>query len=481
MKTFVTIVCIGLCLNAVAVAQSERELKVQKDRQLFASKSDWLYNDLDQAYRQARQTGKPIMAVMRCIPCEECVKLDDDLIENDPVIAPLMNEFIRVRLTSTNGLDLKTFQYDTDQSFAIFFLNADKTVYGRFGTRSHRTEWVTDVSVEGMARAMQGALNLHSEYPSNRAQLLAKSNQPTEFATPNEFPTLNNKPGRLNWQGRDFAKGVVQNCIHCHQISEARMELYWKKQRPIPETILYPYPHPKSVGLQLDPKHSARLIQATPDSAAEAAGLQAGDDILAMNNQPLISMADVQWVLHNLSPNGAQIALVVQRNGELKNLTMNLKQGWRRNDDTSWRTGHWILRRSMLGGMQLTQLTDDERRSPGVDRHSWLKIRYIGDWGPFGVAKRAGLQKGDVLVSVDGQTGFKRESEVLDYINKNKAGWKFHSDCRSTKRKAGHCSLQDTVAITGSPNTCSYLLTMMIAVTCPVVQLLLELQQRLTV
>ncbi|MEL6107563.1 MAG: thioredoxin family protein [Planctomycetota bacterium] len=177
-----------LLVPKFAIAENEREEKIQKDKERFERKSGWLYNDIERAYAISRETNKPIMAVLRCIPCEECVKLDDDLIDNDAAVAPLMDRFVRLRLTSTNGLDLTTFQYDTDQSFAVFFLNAEKVVYGRFGTRSHRTDWLTDVSVEGLARAMEGALALHRQFPNNREQLRPKANQPTEFPTPEQFP-----------------------------------------------------------------------------------------------------------------------------------------------------------------------------------------------------------------------------------------------------------------------------------------------------
>lgn len=413
MKSRLNVALCVLVLNAITFAE-DREEKVRADKQRFDSKRDWLYNDLDQAYRLAKRTGKPIMAVLRCIPCEECVKLDDDLINKDPAIASLMKRFVLLRLTSANGLDLTTFQYDTDQSFAIFFLNGDKVVYGRFGTRSHRTEWVTDVSVDGMARAMEGALALHEGYPANREQLLPKSNQPTEFATPEKFPTLATKPSRLNWQGRDFAKGVLRSCIHCHQISEARMEFYWKKKTPIPEKILYPYPHPKTIGLILDPKHRARVDTVTENSPARAAGLKTGDEILKMNGQPLISMADVQWVLHNLPADGVKVDLLVRRNGEQTKVAMHLQSGWRRKDDTSWRTGHWILRRSMLGGMKLAPVAF------GGSGKTSLKVEYISNWGPFGVANRAGVRKNDIIVSLDGRTDLKRESDVFDYISQNK-------------------------------------------------------------
>lgn len=146
---------VGIVSDAPA---QTREEKVREDRRKVEAEGFWIYNNLPLAFDTAKKNGKPIMVVLRCIPCEECVKLDDDLVEQDEVIRPLLDEFVCARVVSTNGLDLSLFQYDTDQSFAVFFLNADKTIYGRFGTRSHRTEWFGDVSLKGLAAAMQGAL-----------------------------------------------------------------------------------------------------------------------------------------------------------------------------------------------------------------------------------------------------------------------------------------------------------------------------------
>ncbi len=155
-----SIVSIGLIplLWPTCVAQAQtRDEKVRSDKEKVVADGFWIYNDLPAAMRQAKQNGKPVLVVLRCIPCEECVKLDDDLVDKDPVIRPLLEKFVCVRQVSTNGLDLDTFQYDTDQSFAIFMLNADGTIYGRFGTRSHRTDWFGDVSLKGLAAALQGA------------------------------------------------------------------------------------------------------------------------------------------------------------------------------------------------------------------------------------------------------------------------------------------------------------------------------------
>ena len=212
------------------------------DRQRVEAEGFWIYNDLPRAFATAQKSGKPILVVLRCIPCEECVKLDDELVDQDPVIRPLLDRFVCARVVSTNGLDLSLFQFDTDQSFAVFFLNADKTIYGRFGTRSHRTEWLGDVSLKGLAAAMQGALELHAAYPQNARALAGKRGPKPTVASPELFPTLKDKyTDSLNYEGN-----VVRSCIHCHQIGDAQRDSYRSAGKPIPETTLFPLPAPQS-------------------------------------------------------------------------------------------------------------------------------------------------------------------------------------------------------------------------------------------
>src|SRR5581483_4583663 len=155
----------------------------------------WIYNDLPKGLAEAKATGKPLLVILRCIPCEECVKLDDDLVNQDPRVRPLLEKFVRVRIVSTNGLDLALFQYDYDQSFAAFMLNADGTIYGRFGTRSHRTSWASDVSIEGLSRALQGALDLHADFANQKAALAAKTGPAPEVGSPEKFPSLKDRYG----------------------------------------------------------------------------------------------------------------------------------------------------------------------------------------------------------------------------------------------------------------------------------------------
>ena len=49
-------------------------------------------------------------------------------------------------------------------------MNSDKTIYARFGTRSHQTRSEEDVSLEGFAQALESGLRIHANYPANRAE-----------------------------------------------------------------------------------------------------------------------------------------------------------------------------------------------------------------------------------------------------------------------------------------------------------------------
>lgn len=390
-----------------------REEKVRGDKQKVEQEGYWHYNDLEKAYAEARETGKPIIAVLRCLPCEECVKLDDDLVESDPEVKPLLDQFVRVRIVGTNGLDLDTFQYDTDQSFAVFLMNADKTIYGRFGTRSHRTDWVGDVSLKGMARALEGALELHQEYPNNRTLLAAKRGKPLEFASPEKYPSLSDKfTNQLDYSG-----DVVKSCIHCHQIGDARREFYWHRSEAIPEELLFPYPHPKSIGLILDPDARAQVKAVTSDSIAETAGIQPGDQIRSLNKQPLLSMADVQWVLQQVPAEGGPLQAKIQRGTQTLDIDIRLPEGWRRLDDISWRVSSWPMRRIAAGGMNLAALDNEERNEAGINEGMALRVRSLGKYGPHGTARKQGFLEGDILVGYDGQSHLRREGDVFAYAN----------------------------------------------------------------
>lgn len=395
-----------------AHGQSREEI-VRGDKAKVEAEGFWMYNDIPGAFAEARRTGKPIVVVLRCLPCEECVKLDDELVDTDPIIRPLLEQFVCVRQVATNGLDLDLFQYDTDQSFAVFFLNAEKTIYGRFGTRSHRTEWMGDVSLKGLAKALQAALDLHKEYPANKTALAAKRGAPMEVGSPEQYPSLKDKfTDRLNYEGN-----VVKSCIHCHQIGDAQREYYWHNRQAIPDKVLWPYPHPKVAGLVFDPNELATLKDVTDDSVAQAAGLQAGDEIRTLNDQPILSIADVQWVLHHVDPNGGTVEVSYRRGDQTRTTRLQFHDDWRRDGDLSWRVTTWGLRRIAAGGMVMEQASPTQRNAAGIaDGQMALHVKRVGQYGPHGLAKKVGLRQGDIITAFDGRSDFQSEQDLLTYV-----------------------------------------------------------------
>ena len=231
---------IGLCLlYLIAVATThaqDRATKVRNDREQLAQSDIWTYNDLDRGIAEAKKTNKPLLVVLRCIPCEACSKFDKKLtLERNNEVHDLLDKFVCVRIVQANNLDLSLFQFDYDQSFHALFMNPDRTIYGRFGTRSAREE-DEDMTMHGLRAAMLAVLKIHSDYPANRASLAGKQGQPVEYRVPEEFPDLKGKyTDKLNYEGN-----VVASCIHCHQIRDSERALFRTAQSRCPNTSSFP-------------------------------------------------------------------------------------------------------------------------------------------------------------------------------------------------------------------------------------------------
>lgn len=400
---------LGAIVTAAAQTpqRQDREKIVRDDKAKVEAEGYWLYNNLPGAVAEAKTSGKPIIVVLRCLPCdgESCVRLDDGVIEASKEMKGLLDQFVRVRIVGTNGLDLSLFQYDTDQSFAVFLLNADGTIYGRYGTRSEPERGHDDVTVEGMAKALEGALALHKNYPANKASLVAKRGPTPEFAQPELYPSLEPRfTSILNYAGK-----VVPSCIHCHMISEAKHDVALKR-RQLTDSVLFPFPHPRSFGLILDPKTRPTVLRTEPGSEAEKAGFRPGDLIQTLEGQTLLSTADVQWVLNATPAEGATLKARVLRGGKPQNIWLALPTGWRKRDDISWRASTWSLRRMALGGMKLNPRPDD----------IGLLVAAVGQYAPHDLAKKAGVLEGDILIGFDTLNKLSRETDLIDYALRRK-------------------------------------------------------------
>jgi hypothetical protein len=411
MSVRLSMLLVALLWLGTAAAQ-DRETKVRNDKKNVEADEAWVYNDLPRGIEEARRTGKPLLVVFRCIPCEACSKFDDQVVRRDPQVRELMDQFVCVRIVQANGMDLSQFQFDYDQSFHAFLMNADKTIYGRFGTRSHHTDETQDMTMEGFGKALAAALALHQQYPGNKELFAGKRGPASPVKVPEEFPSLRGKyESQLDYEGN-----VVKSCIHCHQVREAQRLVYRSQKQPIPEQTLYPYPLPSVVGMEMDSRETATIKEVAKGSAADKAGLRPGDRIVSLERQPMLSIADVQWVLHHAGQRD-RLQAQVNRDGQMMPVTLRLDEGWRRRSDLSWRPTTWDLRRMAAGGLLLEQLPPEERPSTRLSAGQMaLRAKHVGQYGEHAVAKNAGFQKGDIIVAVDGRSDLLTETEFIAYV-----------------------------------------------------------------
>jgi hypothetical protein len=396
-----------LLLGSGVLRAQDRDTKVRNDRESFERSKGWIYNDLEEGIRVAKAAGKPMLVVFRCIPCEACQRFDDDVARRDPILRDTMDKFVCVRIVQANRIDLRHFQFDFDQSFAVVLINPDLTVYGRYGTRSERPE-SDDISLQGLRKAMEAALGMHREYELCRPELADKQARPTRYATPRDYPSLAGKyQPTLDYQGKP-----ARSCLHCHQVREAERRVYRDVGDAMPDKVLFPYPDPAVLGLAMDPKEMAKVERVSPGTPAARAAIEAGDEIVKLDGQPLLSVADLQWVLHN-APSAARLPAVVRRDARTLSLTLDLPEGWRRGN-ISWRATTWDLRRMAFGGMVLDDLTDEQRTRENLPKDRMaLRVRHIGEFGEHAVAKRAGFRKDDVVVAFDGLRARMTESDLI--------------------------------------------------------------------
>ena len=392
----------------------DREGAVRSDREKMTAQDRWIYNDTDKAFADAKAAGKPVLVVLRCVPCLGCAGLDSS-INDDPVLAPILDKFVCLRLINVNALDLSRFQFDYDLSLSALILNADGTTYGRYGSWKHQKD-PAETSTAGLQATLAAALAIHQNYPANKASLETKQPAPLPYKTPLEIPEIANNPNAftedLDWQGK-----VVQSCLHCHQIGDGLKAAYHDKQEHVPLFLSHPTPSPATIGFDLSPDHCGTVTTVVPKSSAATGGLRAGDEILTVNGAPIISPADFSWALHNLR--GESLDLLIQRNSEKISLSIKLPDDWRLETDISRRVGTWPMRAWIGGGMKLRDLTDEERKARDIPSTQLaLLAEHVGQYNEHAAAMRNGFQKGDILIRIDELDTRLTESKLIALLLK---------------------------------------------------------------
>jgi serine protease Do len=347
----------------------------------------WL-TDYAAAKAEAKRTGKPLFVVFRCEPCTDFAKFDARVTRLEKPLDEIADQFVRVRLARITGVDLSLFEFDCDLSWAGFFMNADEVVYGRYGGRDATSD-DGRLSIVGLRYAMQKALDRHKatvEKPDERGKPILAEN--------------------LKWpkarRGND--------CIHCHQINEAR-RAEAKAAGTWTREDLWGYPLPENIGLTMYVDRGNLVRSVAADSAAAKIGFKADDVVSKLNGYPVASIADIQYSLHK-SPQSGSIPIEWQRDGKSMSGKLEVALGWRKTD-AAWRTSMFDLMPTLpVGG---SDLSAEAKKALGL---SETQAAFQQDKFVHSTLKAVGLKSGDVVVGMDGKKANGTMDDFLAFVRR---------------------------------------------------------------
>jgi serine protease Do len=147
---------------------------------------------------------------------------------------------------------------------------------------------------------------------------------------------------------------------------------------------------------KLDTPAGALITDVDKTSAAERAGLQSGDVVLAVNGHPLEMSGDLSAMVGLAQP-GDVLDLLVWRQGARRHLKATLDDGAKQAASVAAAASSPSPR--VPGGrlgLAVRELSADEKRLTGLP--AGLLIEAV-----TGPAERAGLQAGDLLLAIDGR------------------------------------------------------------------------------
>lgn len=289
------------------------------------------------------------------------------------------------------GVDLNLFEFDFDQTWAAFIMNAEGKVYSRYGGRD-ATGPDSRNSLAGLRHALQKALATHQADPSAKP---AKALPPKQTLAEN-YPA---------------AQKFKNGCIHCHQVFEFKRDQL-KKSSGGTSDWRWLYPLPENVGITLDKDKGDLVTAIKADSPAAKAGLQTGDVLMSVNDIPVGSLADVQYGLH-LAPAKASIPIAWKRGAEDKQATLSLAPGWRKTN-TTWRP-------SLLDVLPSVPLYGEDL-DPGEKKALNLSPKQLAfrqDKVVAQAARQAGVKAGDIIIGINDLHLEMDMVQFLGYIRQN--------------------------------------------------------------
>jgi serine protease Do len=196
----------------------------------------------------------------------------------------------------------------------------------------------------------------------------------------------------------NIAKAVVDDIIKYGKVRRGYLGVYIQDVTPV-----------TAKGVKLEKPRGVFITSVIKGSAAEKAGIKAGDVILAVNGKPVNHPNELQAKIGVLNP-GDKVKLTIWRNGKQMDVTAVLK-GRENEEEAGGTESKGENEKTPDLGMQLRNLTDDQKSQLELDGGA-----LVANVEQFSPASEARIVPGDVIIEVEG----KKVKSVSDFYKKIK-------------------------------------------------------------
>ncbi|MFQ5506987.1 MAG: PDZ domain-containing protein, partial [Planctomycetota bacterium] len=343
----------------------------------------------------AEEEWRPLFVTVRCPPCKQCSDFDRHVHEATAELEPLLRQFITVRLTNANQMDLRLFPIeefqDMDLSWWGWFLSPKGRVYGVFGGRDEVSD-ESRISVPALRRAMERVLAHH--YDERRGAW--RIDGPIPVTRGFEEPPIK-LTGYASWKR---AGRQDKSCMHCHHVAEIlrQPEL---DAGTFEAKDLEVWPLPENVGISLDRDHGLLVTGVEPKSPAAKAGIEKGDVLGAAGGRRLFSQTDFRCALHRGPRDAGRIPVYWLRDGKVMGSVLVVSAGWRRTV-LDWRMSVSQGNIGVYPGFWPHPAPPGLRRERDISKGSMAIRPWFGP-DPSGPAWDAGLRPVHVICAVNGK------------------------------------------------------------------------------
>jgi predicted metalloprotease with PDZ domain len=296
------------------------------------------------------------------------------------------------------GVDLSVFRFDYDLTFAVLFMHPNGHVYHHYGNRTPESADAR-LSMPSLEHVMRATREAHAIATNAEKAPPAPA---WKGRAVEQLPTM----------ARRVKAGKGPECFHCHMVNQAVDEEAQEKGSFDPR-VAWRYPPSTQIGLHLDRDEPTLVTAVAEGSPAADAGLRAGDRLARLGQLEIASEGDIQRVLDVVPATGSPVSIHWVRGDEVAVRSLKLEDGWRVGaPEELWRSTMWRLDpRPGFGGKLLS---DAEKQELGLgDGQSAFRVTYVVTWGPHARtgrnAAKAGVRKGDVVLSVGGKDDFKSQ------------------------------------------------------------------------